>query len=1364
MKKDRTTHTHKQCTSRYTFPGVLGAEAQLRRCLALLILYLLVFAAWMPAVAHAEEVPPFLFATSTFNQGTEGWAAPSITYHQGGFVVAEPPAAGSWFWRAPQAYLGRKGAAYNRTLSFRLAAAPESEDSIATNFDDDVVLVGKRLTLTYDLSLSGGNPGFSMVSYVVLLSEAAWSNQATGAPASEAEMREVLDDLRQLNIRGGFFLNGPGSGALDDVVLNRNAEATISVTVNPPTFDGSASTDPDGEIKEWHWTFGDGTFGQGATTTHTYAPGVYAWNLTVVDNDGLASGGSRYYQLKVGEYDLTIDPQSFEPIADNGSVARLTYKLRLRRGGLPIANEPVVAAFPVVLEFPDPQTAIDTFDPDGQLGISDPVEALRFIDELDDSVDIAILDNAVVVRFDESFTFERLIGTTDANGELEPLVLHVFAPPTNTGPHFETILAASESLATEMYSSSLEATALAEGGAVRVDCYRYSAAGVPDRFLRHRYRIDGGPPADEFSWCPLACFFDANNPPVSTIQTLAAAQCFLRSPRALALAQISQDTYEFASFLNPPPGYTYLTSGGERGFFMNAYLDPNSKIVAAFRGTEIASFVSIILNPLADIGFGTAGVPFLTTLVLADYVAQAQAFVAELRALPFDDSITLTGHSLGGGVAEIIAQGTGLDAVVFNAPGVKFAVNSFNPDNLAGTSNLLNVIVQNDPVHVLPLGGQIGQQVVLQTDKFGSRLSVLAVPVPLLDATMIPFHNHHVSTVVQQIESWSPVIGYVNSDNIIATAPGRSYTQQQLANSVIMPVNTSQTTAGGELWDVKTFDIRVTENWPYVLDPPAALAYVFKVADGNPNFASVTLPLLEASQAPYGIEVFQGGAWQFLTVLEPLSQLVFPQTGGVGEFRVTAINVLNQRPTDPFLAQLTFAGNGVFTGTITAISNPNLPPVARCKDVTVSTSPGTCTASASVNNGSFDPDGDSITLVPSSDASYNLGVNSVTLIVTDSNDASASCTATVTVVDQQPPTLTCPADLTREATGPQGTTVAFSATATDNCSVAPTTSCTPSTGSAFPLGTTSVSCTTTDGVNQSTCSFTVTVVDTTKPTSQVLPLAATQNATNFIVGWSGTDAGTGIKDYTIFISENGGPFTVWLSNTPDTSGTFPGQAGKTYAFYSVARDQTGNLEDAPQTADTTTAVVDTCTPTTVLDNFNRADGSVGNNWRGVTGTNFYRVAGNRLDIQAGGPIYWNPAALGTSQAAFVTLSTVDPKSPSQGVLLKVQSSNVPNAGAIAVVYDAAAKAVRVSTFRLGSLSWTPYDNTMVLFANGDKLGACAKANGEVRVYKNDALVKTVTLSTADQGFFNTKGGKVGVWSVLAPQAFLDDFGGATIAP
>jgi len=106
-------------------------------------------------------------------------------------------------------------------------------------------------------------------------------------------------------------------------------------------------------------------------------------------------------------------------------------------------------------------------------------------------------------------------------------------------------------------------------------------------------------------------------------------------------------------------------------------------------------------------------------------------------------------------------------------------------------------------------------------------------------------------------------------------------------------------------------------------------------------------------------------------------------------------------------------------------------------------------------------------------------------------------------------------------------------------------------------------------------------LDNTKPTSQVLPLAATQCSPGFQVQWSGTDVGSGIQDYTIFVSEDNGPFIPFLSNTTAISATFTGQAGKRYAFYSVARDQTGNLEDTPSRPDTTTQVVaDTIPPTT----------------------------------------------------------------------------------------------------------------------------------------------------------------------------------------
>jgi serine protease AprX len=61
-------------------------------------------------------------------------------------------------------------------------------------------------------------------------------------------------------------------------------------------FDGRASTDPDGTITAWAWSFGDGRTGSGPLLSHTYtAPArstqrwTVTWRLTVTDNLGVQS-------------------------------------------------------------------------------------------------------------------------------------------------------------------------------------------------------------------------------------------------------------------------------------------------------------------------------------------------------------------------------------------------------------------------------------------------------------------------------------------------------------------------------------------------------------------------------------------------------------------------------------------------------------------------------------------------------------------------------------------------------------------------------------------------------------------------------------------------------------------------------------------------------------------------------------------------------------------------------------------------------------------------------------------------------------------------------------------------------------------
>jgi hypothetical protein len=100
----------------------------------------------------------------------------------------------------------------------------------------------------------------------------------------------------------------------------------------------------------------------------------------------------------------------------------------------------------------------------------------------------------------------------------------------------------------------------------------------------------------------------------------------------------------------------------------------------------------------------------------------------------------------------------------------------------------------------------------------------------------------------------------------------------------------------------------------------------------------------------------------------------------------------------------------------------------------------------------------------------------------------------------------------------------------------------------------------------------VNTIDALPPTSQVAALADTQEEIFFEVYWSGTDdsSGSGIKDYTVYLSMNDGPYSIWLANTPDTSATFSGEIDHQYCFYSTALDNVGHVEQSPDTADACT--------------------------------------------------------------------------------------------------------------------------------------------------------------------------------------------------
>jgi hypothetical protein len=79
----------------------------------------------------------------------------------------------------------------------------------------------------------------------------------------------------------------------------------------------------------------------------------------------------------------------------------------------------------------------------------------------------------------------------------------------------------------------------------------------------------------------------------------------------------------------------------------------------------------------------------------------------------------------------------------------------------------------------------------------------------------------------------------------------------------------------------------------------------------------------------------------------------------------------------------------------------NRPPVALCQNVTVTAASGGA-AMADINNGSYDPDGDVITVTQTPAGPFPAGTHTVTLTADDGRGGVSSCTATVTVQASAP--------------------------------------------------------------------------------------------------------------------------------------------------------------------------------------------------------------------------------------------------------------------------------------------------------------------------------------------------------------------------
>ncbi|HZS08970.1 MAG TPA: lamin tail domain-containing protein [Blastocatellia bacterium] len=143
---------------------------------------------------------------------------------------------------------------------------------------------------------------------------------------------------------------------------------------------------------------------------------------------------------------------------------------------------------------------------------------------------------------------------------------------------------------------------------------------------------------------------------------------------------------------------------------------------------------------------------------------------------------------------------------------------------------------------------------------------------------------------------------------------------------------------------------------------------------------------------------------------------------------------------------------------------------------------------------------------------FPVGTTTLTWTATDAGGNQKSVTQGVTVIDNTPPTISCPASITAAAApGVCSAVVNYTVTAADNCPGVSVVSNPPS-GSAFPVGTTTVNVVAKDAAgNPAGCTFNVTVTNPAPAATITGPSSGAVYAVNTPVNFTGmfTDAGGG---------------------------------------------------------------------------------------------------------------------------------------------------------------------------------------------------------------------------------------------------------------
>jgi PKD repeat protein len=182
-------------------------------------------------------------------------------------------------------YDGNKSAFGDTSVSATVPDPDQLSAFAATRTSDGA------LTVMVINKIAGSTPvTLALANFAAGSTAQAWQLTATNAITRLADVA-VSGSTLSATVPGQsitLFVVPPTGGPTNKPpVASATATPTSGIAPLAVSFNGSGSSDPDGSIASYAWTFGDGSSGTGATPSHTYtAPGSYTATLTATDNLG----------------------------------------------------------------------------------------------------------------------------------------------------------------------------------------------------------------------------------------------------------------------------------------------------------------------------------------------------------------------------------------------------------------------------------------------------------------------------------------------------------------------------------------------------------------------------------------------------------------------------------------------------------------------------------------------------------------------------------------------------------------------------------------------------------------------------------------------------------------------------------------------------------------------------------------------------------------------------------------------------------------------------------------------------------------------------------------------------------------------